>query len=98
MAIEALRQSRDRDFLSREESGNFITATKEAITEQGFEQDNSRDDGAATNNPARKLNLTSVRDLLNNHMRLAGLRMVFSLCRSLGHSWVTTNRNMTKFG
>ena len=44
-AIEALRQSRDRDFLSRDEPANLIISTNEAIVEQRFEQENSSDDG-----------------------------------------------------
>ena len=41
----SLCQSRDRNFLSREESANFKTPTSEAIAEQISVQDNSREDG-----------------------------------------------------
>ena len=43
----SLCQSRDRNFLSREESANFITPTSEAIAEQISVQDNSREDGTS---------------------------------------------------
>jgi conjugative relaxase-like TrwC/TraI family protein len=43
MAVEALRESRDRSFLSKEESEHFLTSTNEANSEQSFDQDNSRE-------------------------------------------------------
>ena len=57
MAIEALRQSRDQNFLSRDESANFTTATNEAIAEQSFEQDNSREDGAGNEQAGEEIEL-----------------------------------------
>ncbi len=57
MAIEALRQSRDQNFLSRDESANFMTATNEAIAEQSFEQDNSREDGAGNEQASEEIEL-----------------------------------------
>jgi hypothetical protein len=44
MAVEALRQSRDRNFLSREESEQFLSSKNESIAEQSFERDNSREE------------------------------------------------------
>ncbi len=57
MAIEALRQSRDQNFLSRDESANFMTATNEAIAEQSFEQDNSREDGSGNEQAGKEIEL-----------------------------------------
>jgi len=57
MAIEALRQCRDQNFLSRDESANFMTATNEAIAEQSVEQDNSREDGAGNEQASEEIEL-----------------------------------------
>jgi len=57
MAIEALRQSRDQNFLSRDESANFTTATNEAIAEQSCEQDNSPEDGAGNEQAGEEIEL-----------------------------------------
>jgi len=57
MAIEALRQSRDQNFLSRDESANLMTATNEAIAEQSVEQDNSREDGAGNEQASEEIEL-----------------------------------------
>ena len=57
MAIEALRQSRDQNFLSRDESANFMTATNEAIVEQSVEQNNSREDGAGNEQASEEIEL-----------------------------------------
>jgi ATP-dependent exoDNAse (exonuclease V) alpha subunit len=46
MAIEALRQSRDQNFLSSEETENSLNPANQVSTEQSFEQDNSREEGA----------------------------------------------------
>src|SRR6266404_4679633 len=57
MAIEALRQSRDQNFLSREESANFTTSANEVIMEQSFEQNNSREDGAGNEQAGEEIEL-----------------------------------------
>lgn len=45
MAVEALRQSRERNLLSREETEHFLSSTNVSVAEQSFERDNSREEG-----------------------------------------------------
>jgi conjugative relaxase-like TrwC/TraI family protein len=57
MAVEALRQSRDQNFLSREESEHFLSSTNESIAEQSFERDNSREERTANEQTGEEMEL-----------------------------------------
>ncbi|HYX29264.1 MAG TPA: MobF family relaxase [Pyrinomonadaceae bacterium] len=57
MAIEALRQSRDQNFLSREESDHFLSSTNESIADQSFGQDSSREEGTENEQPGEEMEL-----------------------------------------
>jgi ATP-dependent exoDNAse (exonuclease V) alpha subunit len=55
-AIEALRESRDQNFLSREKSQqSVISSTNDANVEQSFEQDSSREDCADNQQAAEEM-------------------------------------------
>jgi len=57
MAIEALRQSRDQNSLSRQETESFVSPANQVSTEQSFEQDNSREDRAGNERAGEEMEL-----------------------------------------
>ena len=57
MAIEALRQSRDQNSVSREEAENSLNPANRVSTEQGIEQDNSREDRAGNEQAGEEMEL-----------------------------------------
>jgi len=57
MAIEALRQSRDKNSVSREETENSLSPANRVSTEQSFEQDNSREDRAGNEQAGEEMEL-----------------------------------------